>query len=142
MILTTLFGFLKALNWTQLIIEGVKGAWKNKTLVAIGLLLAVIGWLWWQHQHEVATNAELKASVETYRQAAVETAKTLEAVRQHDANAEVARETAHAVEIAALKAAENAKEAVRNAPPAPACPPDPAIARGLELLRHPETSGQ
>jgi hypothetical protein len=119
-----------ALVWLQL-------AWKYKAWIAIGLLLSVIAVLWYLHKSEIADNAQLKASAESYRQAAIQTAKSLEAVEQHNANAEVARETAHAVEIAALMASANAKEDVRNAPPPPACPPDPAIARGLELLRHP-----
>jgi hypothetical protein len=142
MSIAAILGLLKALDWTKLIMGMAKWAWENKVLVAVVALVIAIAGLWWIHTRDVAANAELQATAESYRKAAIETAKTLETVKQHDANAEVARETAHAVEIAQLKAAANAKEAVRNAPPAPACPPDPAIARGLELLRHPETSGQ
>ena len=61
-------------------------------------------------------------------------------MKVHQAHIDAAVGASHAAELARLASSSKIRQGVASAPPAPACPPDPAVLHGLELLRG-ETHG-
>jgi hypothetical protein len=113
----------------------VKQAWTRRAwLIPVLLAAALAGAIAWGCQL-LAARAEALAEAAQYRAAARSAEAAIDKMKIHQAHIDAAIGASHAAELARLASLSKIRQGVAGAPPAPACPPDPAVLHGLELLR-------
>jgi hypothetical protein len=118
-----------------IVLGALKQAWAWRAwLIPVLLAVALAGAIAWG-RHLLASRADAEAKAEQYRAAALSAEAAIEEMKIHQAHIDAAVGASHAAQLARLASSSKIRQGVSSALPAPACPPDPAVLHGLELLR-------
>ncbi len=121
--------------WIPIALRALKQAWAWRAWLVPVFLGVVLAGAVAYARHLQTSRADAEAKAEQYRAAALSAEAAIDEMKIHQAHIDAAVGASHAAELARLAGSSKIRQGVASAPQAPACPPDPAVLHGLELLR-------